>query len=1038
MRVASSAVLALLGSLLLPGLASAATAPAAAPALGTGALVPLVGSSTPVPPGASVVGPTSPASTITVDVALRPRDPSGLAAFAAAVSTPGNPRYHRYLPAGHLAASFGPAAAVVRATRSWLASTGLAVGPTSGSGLLVPVTGTAAQLESAFAVPLVQARLSSGRVARLATRNPVVPSSLVPSLQGVVGLSDTALSAPHLAGRAPLAATPSTPSSPGSTPASTPSSLQPSDQTLSGPQACPAITGRNGAWTATQLASTYGLSRVYGGGRDGAGETVGIYELEPYTPSDIAAYEACYGLTVPVTTIDVDGGAGTSVQYGEAALDIEVVAGLAPGASIEVYTGPNNGANGPIDTYAKMVSDDTADVISTSWGSCEPQMTSAELQAEDTQFTMAATQGQTVLAASGDSGSSDCYAQTKGSDASLSVDDPAVQPEVTGVGGTSLTAAAANAPTEQVWDDPGDQAAGGGGDSTVFAAPAWQTDARTQVSGSSFSCGSVSPFNQQCREVPDVAASADPNEGDIAYFEGNWVRIGGTSAAAPLWAALVAVADQGCATPAGFLNDALYSTGASSDFHDITGVDNNLFGQTSMFPAGAGYDLASGWGSPRADLLLGLLTGAPSGCPAVTSLSPSAGPARGNTTVVVSGSGFGADPSVAFGGVAARVVSSSPSGTSITVVTPAVSPGTSDVTVTNGATTAGGTSATTSVAQFTFLAPQITSVTADRGPLSGGGTVTIAGSGFYGVQQVTFGGVTAPFTVASPGSITATVPARQQPGSVDVVVTATSGTSPTVPGDRYTYALPGYWLVATDGGIFNFGGAGFFGSAGGLSLSKPITSMAATPDDAGYWLAATDGGIFAYGDAGFYGSTGNFRLNQPIVGMAATPDGRGYWLVATDGGIFAFGDAGFYGSTGNLTLNKPIVGMAATPDGRGYWLVASDGGIFAFGDAGFHGSTGNLTLNQPIVGMAATPDGKGYWLVASDGGIFAFGDAGFHGSTGAITLNKPIVGMGVDLTGDGYWLVAADWGIFAFATAPYDGSTGGIALNRPITGMAAT
>ena len=93
--------------------------------------------------------------------------------------------------------------------------------------------------------------------------------------------------------------------------------------------------------------------------------------------------------------------------------------------------------------------------------------------------------------------------------------------------------------------------------------------------------------------------------------------------------------------------------------------------------------------------------------------------------------------------------------------------------------------------------------------------------------------------------------------------------------------------------------------------------MATTPDGKGYWLVASDGGIFTFGDAGFYGRPAGVRPQQPIVGMASTPDGKGYWLVASDGGIFAFGDAGFYGSTGNLTLNKPIVGMAATPDGQG-------------------------------------------------------------------------------------------------------------------------
>ncbi len=245
----------------------------------------------------------------------------------------------------------------------------------------------------------------------------------------------------------------------------------------------------------------------------------------------------------------------------------------------------------------------------------------------------------------------------------------------------------------------------------------------------------------------------------------------------------------------------------------------------------------------------------------------------------------------------------------------------------------------------------------------------------------------------------------------------------------------GYQEVASDGGIFNFGDAGFFGSTGSLALNKPVVGMAATPDGKGYWLVASDGGIFNFGDAGFFGSTGSLALNKPVVGMAATPDGKGYWLVASDGGIFNFGDAGFFGSTGSLALNKPVVGMAATPDGKGYWLVASDGGIFNFGDAGFFGSTGSLALNKPVVGMAATPDGKGYWLVASDGGIFNFGDAGFFGSTGSLALNKPVVGMAATPDGKGYWLVASDGGIFNFGDAGFFGSTGSLALNKPVVGM---
>jgi hypothetical protein len=232
----------------------------------------------------------------------------------------------------------------------------------------------------------------------------------------------------------------------------------------------------------------------------------------------------------------------------------------------------------------------------------------------------------------------------------------------------------------------------------------------------------------------------------------------------------------------------------------------------------------------------------------------------------------------------------------------------------------------------------------------------------------------------------------------------------------------GYWLVATDGGIFTFGDAQFVGSTGAIHLNQPIVGMAATPDGNGYWLVASDGGIFTFGDAQFFGSTGGLRLNRPIVGVASTHDGRGYWLVASDGGIFTFGDAQFVGSTGAIVLNRPVVGMASTPGGHGYWLVASDGGIFTFGDAQFFGSTGAIVLNRPIVGMASTASGNGYWLVASDGGIFTFGDAQFFGSTGGAPLSSPTAAVSTSYPGTGYWTVTTNGEVSDFGGAPSLGS----------------
>jgi hypothetical protein len=250
---------------------------------------------------------------------------------------------------------------------------------------------------------------------------------------------------------------------------------------------------------------------------------------------------------------------------------------------------------------------------------------------------------------------------------------------------------------------------------------------------------------------------------------------------------------------------------------------------------------------------------------------------------------------------------------------------------------------------------------------------------------------------------------------------------------------PGYWLTASDGGIFSFGASVFYGSTGAVHLNDPIVGMAATPSRQGYWLVASDGGVFAFGDAIFHGSTGALHLNAPIVGIAPTPDGHGYWLAASDGGVFAFGDAAFEGSMGGTRLNAPVVGIAAGPDDRGYRLVASDGGVFAFGSATFHGSAGNLVLARPIVGMAAAPDtsGNGYWLVASDGGIFNYGGAGFYGSTGDEALGSPVVGMAPTVDGRGYWFASSDGSVYAEGDAVFSGAVDGLPLNAPVVGLAA-
>ena len=178
----------------------------------------------------------------------------------------------------------------------------------------------------------------------------------------------------------------------------------------------------------------------------------------------------------------------------------------------------------------------------------------------------------------------------------------------------------------------------------------------------------------------------------------------------------------------------------------------------------------------------------------------------------------------------------------------------------------------------------------------------------------------------------------------------------------------------------------FYGSAAGTTLNQPIVGMAPSVDGRGYWLVASDGGVFSFGDAPFEGSTGAMHLNQPIVGMVPTPDGQGYWLVASDGGVFTFGDAGFYGSLGAITLQQAHR-RHGRHEGWPRLLARREPTAESSPSATlpFYGSLGGTPLNKPIVGIAPARNGNGYVLAASDGGVFTFGASIFYGSAGAGT-----------------------------------------------------
>jgi hypothetical protein len=890
-----------------------------------------IGAAPQLPSGAAVVGPLASGQQVKVDVVVGLRDPAGLAGVLAGITTPGSPTYRHYLSRDAFAATYDPDAATLESVRQWLSSAGLVAGPAE-DGFVVPATGPASVVGQAFAAPLDSVRLASGAMTYASTAAPSVPAALAGVVRGVVGLN--AAVRYHSDVVAPKALTPN----------------------VAVPQSCSAASSLGGE-TQGAVAGLYGFGGLFAQGRTGAGQTIALYELEGYSPSDVARFEQCDGLTSSVRSVLVDNGPtpgfGAPGPGAEAALDIDNLISFAPGASVIVYEGPNDNATGPLDVYAAIANDDAARVVSTSWGVCESLNGSSAAQMEQQVFSQMAMQGQTVVAASGDSGSEDCY-PSGGTPTGLAVDDPSAQPLVTGVGGTTLPGGSLAQQT--VWNDcagrgtgcaAGFAGAGGGGVSLQWGLPTYQG----AVVRTPCPAGSVSGTTD-CRQVPDVAALASPSQGYPVAWDGSWISAGGTSAAAPLWAALFADIDQGCTTALGEVNPALYALGGSGApvFNDVVSGEND-FTQTNggAFPATAGYDLATGWGSPQAAALAGGLQ--PSGgCPSVIGLSADVGPLAAGTTVTITGSGLAGATAVNAGALGPAVILAQ-TASSVTVRLPgATSPVMEDLTV----TTPNGTSAPVAADRFVF----------------GSGH---AGNGYD--LSATDGGIFSYGNAAFHGSM------GGQHLNAPVVSMATT------PG-----AL-GYWEVASDGGIFAFGNAAFHGSMGGQHLNAPIVGIAATADGGGYWEVASDGGIFAFGDAAFHGSMGGRHLNAPIVALAATFDGAGYWEVASDGGIFAFGDAAFHGSMGGQHLNAPVVGIAATFDGGGYWEVASDGGIFAFGDAPFTGSMGGQHLNKPIVGLASSFDSAGYWEVASDGGIFAFGDATFFGSAGSLRLVAPVVAL---------------------------------------------
>jgi kumamolisin len=483
------------------------------------------------------VGDLAATAPVSVAVTLAPRDPAGLDAFIAAVSDRSNPLYGKYLTPAQFAERFGPTAATVGQVTGYLRSQGLKIGNIAKGNLVIDAAGSAAQVAKAFGTHLSAYRQGS-KSYYANDAAPTLPAGIAASVVDVAGLNSYA-SRHHQT--------------------VTPAAVQP----------------RATNFTPAKIRSGYNLSSLISSGYKGTGKSVALVEFDDYVQSYITTYDNKYSLGVSSAParVNVDGGSG-GVGSGEVEveLDIEVVQAIAPGAAIKVYEAPNTDA-GEQDLYAAIVSADVP-VTSSSWGASELDRTSSNLSAVHTVLQQAAAQGQSVYAASGDSGSADAQS------GATAVDYPASDPNVTGVGATNITETSSGAwKSETAWSGSG------GGVSVKWTKPSFQS----ALSGS-------------YRSVPDVATDGGPNSPWYIYSAGSWQQVWGTSAAAPSWAAFTAIYDQYAAAKGkaalGYANPTLYSIGASSNyssaFHDVTS------GSNGGFSAGTGYDRVTGWGSYNA------------------------------------------------------------------------------------------------------------------------------------------------------------------------------------------------------------------------------------------------------------------------------------------------------------------------------------------------------------------------------------------------------------------------------------------------------
>lgn len=531
--------------------------------------VTLSGSTPEVVQDSRLVRHANPEAVLEIVVGLKLHDEDQLDSLMQRQQDPTAPEYLQFLSADDFNKRFAPSATDAEEVRRYLAAQGLQILSIAPNRLLIHAQGRVNQLEKTFNVQINEYQVQGVNGAQTYysnDRDPTIPLHLKNVVQSVLGLDTYSQFESRL--------------------------VHPDSAVTSAAAPRPHRRGANqDPLTPQDVASAYNFPNANNKHASqklsGKGVKVAIATAYGYDPKDIEAYWAQHNIKRGGRLIDKPVNGSTKKLEEETTLDLEILSSQVPDADVLMYIGHDPSFVTFALTFNQVVVDNEASVMTVSWGLCEKRSGWLVMQTEHAIFKQAVAQGIALFVSAGDDGAYDCPSKQP----AFGVDFPSSDPQFTAVGGTSLEVRNGARTSEWAWSGTG------GGVSSNWTRPAWQV-------GTSLPVGDM-------RLSSDVAMDADPNTGYSFYFQGNWGRIGGTSASTPAFGSLWVLAVESAGKRVGSANPFVYRIGNDLDygkiFYDVT-KGNNGAGRGPGFNAGAGWDHPTGWGAPDGTAVVDYVT----------------------------------------------------------------------------------------------------------------------------------------------------------------------------------------------------------------------------------------------------------------------------------------------------------------------------------------------------------------------------------------------------------------------------------------------